>query len=111
MRVSEKWRNENMRKKLPMIKWENLKIEVVEERFAGVVEEKLREEQGKVKQDMTGWPRVTEVVLGAAKDVCGEAAKAMENQRMVGTPHLGGRRGCGSFGVRWGGAWREETEL
>ena len=64
-----------MRKKLPMIKWENLKIEVVEERFAGVVEEKLREEQGKVKQDMTGWPRVTEVVLGAAKDVCGEAAK------------------------------------
>ena len=80
----KKWRRAFVRKRPPTIRWERLKIEAVEQRFAGVVDAKLRETEGEVRQDSTGWARVTEVVVDAAKEVCGEAVKPVENPWMVG---------------------------
>ena len=75
-----KWRKVFVRKRPPMIRWERLK----EESFAGVVDAKIRETEGQVRQDSAGWSRVTEVVVDATKEVCGEAVKSVENLWMVG---------------------------
>ena len=80
----KKWRNAFVRKRPPMIRWERLKNEAVEERFARVVDAKLRETEGQVRQDSAGWSRVKEVVVDAAKEVCREAVKSVENPWMVG---------------------------
>ena len=68
-----------------MICWERLKLEEVERRFASAVDRKMEEREGEeVREDSTGWTKVQEVVLEAAKEVCGEAQKRIENPWMVG---------------------------
>ena len=80
-----KWRKNYERKKTPKIRWERLKQEEVERRYQQEIERKMEEREGEeVRTDTTGWSKVQEVVLEAAKEVCGEAERKVESPWLVG---------------------------
>ena len=81
---AKKWRRVHVRKKTPRINWEKLKVEEVEVRYKEVVERKMRERGEEVEEESTGWAKLQEVVVEAAKEVCGEVTKSVENPWMVG---------------------------
>ena len=71
-----KWRRVFVKKKVPVVCWEKLKLEEVEKRYAEVAERKMREREGEEgRQDSTGWTKVQEVVLEAAPWQVASAAR------------------------------------
>ena len=100
LRRRKKWRREYVRRRTPVIRWERLKEEEVERRYASAVERKMGErEEEEVREDTTGWTKVQEVVLEAAKEVCGEAERRVDSPWMVGKEEEA-RRLRGDIG-RW----------
>ena len=85
VKKKKKWRRQFVKKRTPLIRWERLKEEEVEKRYAQVVERKMeKREEEEVRTDSTGWTKVQEVVLEAAKEVCGEAERKVESPWLVG---------------------------
>ena len=79
------WRRRFEKKRTPTVKWEKLRDEETQRRYATEVDRKMRELESREKStETTGWVDVQEIVMGVASEVCGVSERKVENPWMVG---------------------------
>ena len=76
------WKRNFVSKRTPRVRWEALKVEAVEEKFKETVERKM-EEMSEGREDSTRWTEIAGNLVEAAKEVCGEQPKSVENKWML----------------------------
>ena len=78
----------NKRARVPKIRWERLKDQEIaqqyRQRIDELIEENERENRQEEMPDRTNYKEIIDLVTRAAKDVCGEEEKRIENPWMVG---------------------------
>ena len=80
LRRRKKWGREYVGRRTQVIRWKRLKEEEVERSYGSAVERKMGErKEEEVREDTTRWTKVQEVVLEAAKEVCGEAERRVDS--------------------------------
>ena len=74
-------------KRIPRIKFEQLRLPEIAEQYrlkiGELIEENVRDEDA-IEDDKTRWDELTELVVSAAKEVCGTEEKKVDNPWMVG---------------------------
>ena len=78
-----KWRRVFEPKRVPRVKWEALRVEATQERFAARAEEKIGA-MGEGRPDSTRWTEIAGNLVEAAKEICGEKPGAVENEWLHG---------------------------
>merc|ERR1711989_183832 len=72
----KKWRRRYAKKRIPTIQWEKLRGEEMEKKYQEEIERKMGERGVREpSQEETGWMELQEIVVGAAKEVCGVREK------------------------------------
>ena len=84
MLKKKKWRKAYQGRKVPLIKWEELRDEQVANDYRRKMGEALSVEQPEAGEVTSGWAGLTEKVVEVAKEVCGVRSKRVENPWMVG---------------------------
>jgi hypothetical protein len=78
----------NKRKRIPKIRWEKLKepetAMLYRQKINDLIEENEREEIEEQTPDTTNYQEIIDLVTKAAKEVCGEEEKRIENPWMIG---------------------------
>ena len=77
------WHTEE-RKRVPKIRWEKLRDPQTERLFRLKVEELLEDNDVEERENGTGWNEIVNVTIAAAKEVCGEQERRIENPWMIG---------------------------
>ena len=77
----KKWRRAFEPKRVPRIRWEALKVEETEKRFAETAERKMRGMEAG-REDSTRWSEIAENLVEAAKETCGVQPGSVENEWM-----------------------------
>ena len=73
------------RKRIPKIKWERLREPEVAAQYRQRIEELAEEiEEEREERDSTNYKEIVDLVTRAAKDICGEEEKRIENPWMIG---------------------------
>ena len=82
----KKWHwDTEQKKRTPKIKWEKLRDPETAQQFKRKVEELLEENEDRERnENETGWTEIVNTSIAAAKEVCGEDEKRVENPWMVG---------------------------
>ena len=80
------WNNNKGKKRVPKINWEKLKNQEDVNNFKTKIIEILENDENAEREepDRTKWKELTEVLMSAAKEVCGEQTKTVQNPWMVG---------------------------
>ena len=84
------WKTEE-KKRIPKIRWEGLRDEDVARQFKFKVEKLLENRNVEVDdrvEEKTGWEEISSVTIVAAKEICGEQDKRVENPWMKGFKSL-----------------------
>jgi len=81
---SKRWRVEKKEARRPKVEWEKLGEEGKREEFRRKTEEKMEEVQWQDGEERTEWDKVTEVLVEAAKEVCGESSRSVQHPWLVG---------------------------
>ena len=72
------------RKKVPKIRWERLRDLEIDRLFKAKVDELLENNDIEDREEGTGWTEIVNVTIAAAKEVCGEQERRVENPWMIG---------------------------
>ena len=81
----KKWRYAYQGRRVPLIKWEELRDVDKANAYRRKMGEKMAEgQQAPVGEPTSGWAELTEKVVEVAQEVCGVRSKSVENPWMVG---------------------------
>ena len=85
-RCRKKWRTGGARRRVPQIRWERLRSEETRRRYEDETRRRMERavEEGMVREEGTNWDTLTEVLVGSAREVCGERERRVENPWMAG---------------------------
>ena len=78
--TGKRWRTEGGARRPPRIKWEALQCQDMKEAY----KENTRERMARAEVDEWRWEEMTEVMIEAAKEVCGETTKPVANPWTIG---------------------------